>query len=85
MRKVNPNYFFCTIYLSIVACFLTFQGFSSYNFSFSSSILKLSIQDTIPLKKKIDTIKTTKPIQTIDTKIKNDIVGLLDFAKNYFI
>jgi|LauGreDrversion4_2_1035121.scaffolds.fasta_scaffold02606_15 hypothetical protein len=32
-----------------------------------------------------DTTKTTKPIQTIDTKIKNDIVGLLDFAKNYFI
>jgi hypothetical protein len=31
------------------------------------------------------TTDTTKPIQTIDTKIKNDIVGLLDFAKNYFI
>lgn len=29
--------------------------------------------------------KKNKPIETIDIKIKNDVVSLLDFLKNYFI
>lgn len=32
-----------------------------------------------------DTDKKKKSIETIDIKIKNDIVSLLDFFKNYFI
>lgn len=32
-----------------------------------------------------ETNKKKKSIETIDVKIKNDVVSLLDFLKNYFI
>ena len=62
MHKVNPNYFFCKIYLLFVACFLTFQSFSLEKFNFSTATEKINLFDTVPLKKKVDTTKTKDSI-----------------------